>query len=368
MYCISEQQIDFILDDLRARGIEMVSLQQDLLDHICCIMEQNLEEDGNFESFYYRTIEQFYKKELCEIEEETINLLIHKNYYTMKKGMLISGLISTLLLSIGIVFKFLHFPGAAVLILFGVLLLSFLFLPLLFVLKAKESKEIKDKIILSLGFLAAISLTLGILFKVMHWPFANLLGLAAMIIMLFLFLPIYFISGIKNPDSKVNTMISSLLIIIGCALMLMLVRSPSGTRKMYVQNTKFYYTTEQIVNRELSVFEKSNLKLNLEEKNLFEFCEKIKKKIVYENVGLDEIDASFDEKNTLISEGKAADYIKNEDFDTLSEKMKNYNLSITKDKQKAVIDFSISEMKDMKINDALNILSQIQMIVLQNKQ
>ena len=91
MYCISDQQIDFILDDISARGVKMVSLQQDLLDHVCCIIEQNLEQDGDFESFYFSEIAKFYEKQLTEIEDETINLLIHKNYYVMKKIMLVSG-------------------------------------------------------------------------------------------------------------------------------------------------------------------------------------------------------------------------------------------------------------------------------------
>lgn len=280
MYCISEQQLDFIRNDIRLRGIEMVSLQQDLLDHVCCIIEQNLEEDGNFESFYLTCIEQFYSQQLSEIEEETINLLIHKNYYTMKKGMLISGILSTLFLSVGIAFKFLHFPGAAVLILLGVLLLSFLFLPLLFILKVKESKEKKDKVILGVGFLAAISLTLGVLFKVMHWPFANMLGLTSLIIMLFIFLPIYFLSGIKNPESKVNTIVSSLIIIVSCALMLMLVRSPSGTRKLYLQQTKVFYTNEQILKNEQILFSTAQHTLDAKEQALFEACAGLKKELL----------------------------------------------------------------------------------------
>ena len=75
MYSISDQQIDFILHDLAANGIETESLQQDLLDHICIIIEQNLEEDGDFDQFYAATVKTFYKKELREIEEETSLLL-----------------------------------------------------------------------------------------------------------------------------------------------------------------------------------------------------------------------------------------------------------------------------------------------------
>ncbi len=73
MYCLSETQIDFILDDISARGIEMVSLQQNLLDHVCCVIEQSLEDDCDLEHFYLQTIATFYEKELKEIEIETPN-------------------------------------------------------------------------------------------------------------------------------------------------------------------------------------------------------------------------------------------------------------------------------------------------------
>lgn len=86
MYCLSDQEIDFILHDIAARGIGMVSLRQDLLDHICCIIEHELEAGGDFKRFYEDAISRFYQSELKEIEEETVHLLTHKNYYTMKKS------------------------------------------------------------------------------------------------------------------------------------------------------------------------------------------------------------------------------------------------------------------------------------------
>jgi len=61
MYRISDQQIDYILNDIGARGVEMESLQQNLLDHVCCIIENNLEENGDFESFYKKPYKHFIK-------------------------------------------------------------------------------------------------------------------------------------------------------------------------------------------------------------------------------------------------------------------------------------------------------------------
>jgi hypothetical protein len=230
MYSISDQQIDFILDDIRARGVEMEDLQYNLLDHICCIIEQNLEANGDFENFYQRTVRQFYKHELWEIEEETISLQIFKHYYTMKKIMIGSGISSAIFMTVGILFKFMQWPGSSVLLVLGIGISSLLFLPLLFTLKAKEKKETKDKIIIGIGTFSGIILSLGILFKIMHWPGASMMGLIAVLIMLVLFLPIYFFNGIRNPDTKVNTIVSSVLIIMGCGLFFTLANTRPSIR------------------------------------------------------------------------------------------------------------------------------------------
>ena len=203
MYQLSDKQIDHILNDIGARGVEMESLQQNLLDHICCIIEQDLEENGDFESFYQKTIKTFYKDALWEIEEETLLLLTFKNYYTMKKAMIVSGTISTALLSMGLIFKFMHWPGASLGILLGIGTLSLVFLPLMFLLKIKEKQDIKDKLTIGIGAFAGILISLGILFKIMHWPYANIMMTSSLTILLLVFLPFYFFSGIRNPETKV---------------------------------------------------------------------------------------------------------------------------------------------------------------------
>ncbi len=71
MYTISDQQIDFILDDLHCRGIRTEDLQHNLLDHMCILIEEGLEEGGDFKAFYSTAIRSFYRDELSELEEET---------------------------------------------------------------------------------------------------------------------------------------------------------------------------------------------------------------------------------------------------------------------------------------------------------
>ena len=371
MYCISDQQIDFILDDISARGVKMVSLQQDLLDHVCCIIEQNLDEDGDFESFYFSEIAKFYEKQLSEIEDETINLLIHKNYYVMKKIMLFSGSSSASLLCLGILFKFMHWPGASIILLVGVILLSLVFLPLLFVLKAKEKKENKDKIVIALGALAAISLSLGVMFKVMHWPLANVLCISALFIMVFLFLPIYYFSGIKNPETKVNTVVSSIIIVAGSALILTLVRSPYGTQKMYAENTRTYLINDQILEneRQLLNLQEESLSQDLKKSSdmIYSFCQDLKETAFQKETSRTRMLVNTDNEDLLLGEANFIDYVKPSSVLELKKRIVDYNSKLTSNQQKIPMANIILSEGKTKIDLALNDLIQMQMIVLQNQ-
>ncbi|HEY4061305.1 MAG TPA: hypothetical protein VGM30_05370 [Puia sp.] len=81
MYTINDEQVDYILDDIRRHGIGIEDLQQNLLDHICILVEENLEENGDFEKFYASVIPSFYRQEMREIEEEALFLLRFKAPY-----------------------------------------------------------------------------------------------------------------------------------------------------------------------------------------------------------------------------------------------------------------------------------------------
>ncbi|NMH27296.1 hypothetical protein [Flavobacterium silvaticum] len=250
MYTLTDTQIEFIQNDIRARGVLMVGLQQDLLDHICCVIEQELDPDGNFDDFYQHRIRTFYKTDLSEIEQETIQLLTFKNYYVMKKIMLFAGAFSVLTMTAGLFFKFFHMPGASFLIAVGIILLSLVFLPLLFTLKIRENSSSRDKIITGVGTFAGILISVGTMFKIFHWPGANIIGILALSIMLLVFLPVYFFSGIRNPETKVNTIVSSIFIFYGCALILMMVRSSAASNQLMRENAEMVLRNENMLSEQ----------------------------------------------------------------------------------------------------------------------
>lgn len=383
MYQLSDQQIDFILNDISARGVEMESLQQNLLDHVCCIIEQNLEANGDFESFYQKTIKTFYKDALWEIEEETLLLLTYKNYYIMKKVMIYSGTFSAAAMILGIIFKFMHWPGAGALILLGIVSSSLIFLPLLFILKSKEKQTIKDKLIIGLGTLSGILMSLSILFRVMHWPFGFNLSMVSIIILGLVFLPFYFFTGIRDPEKKINTITFSILIIMICGLWLTLVASPKAVRVKNIRNTSEFLTYQSIFNNEKklseNIFKTDSVKSELVQlsNKVISDCESIKSQIIEFETGTKSIAQNFEEKDQFItgtSFQSSLNGLNETEITKLINDIKQYNsiinttngASMISTKNNIIEFFPNQVYSSFSTLDVLNQLTQIQMIVLQN--
>jgi len=211
MYNVTDEQVDFILNDIKAHGVILEDLQDNLLDHMCCIIEEELTEGGDFYKFYESILPRFFKRELKEIQEETDNLLTFKHYYAMKKILNISGISSAILTLVGATLKTFHLPGAGIMIVLGGFIFSLLFLPLMIALKFKDEEKKVDKWVLSFGFLIAISASAGTLLKVMHWPGANILMLGGITSFVFVYIPLYFFTRVKRPELRFNTTVNAVL-------------------------------------------------------------------------------------------------------------------------------------------------------------
>lgn len=209
---VTSEQVDYILDDLSSRGIVLEDLRDDLLDHMCCIIECEMSEDDNFYQFYESVLPRFFKESLEEIQRETDNLLRFKNFYSMIRTMKITGLLTVVFTILGAIFKTLHLPGAGVLIILGGFLFSFIFLPLLIAIKLRDEESKTDKYVLSFGFLLAIFLAVGLIFKLMHWPGATMLMLSGTVGLTFIYTPLYFFTRFRRPEVRLNTIVNSVLI------------------------------------------------------------------------------------------------------------------------------------------------------------
>ncbi len=185
---LSEQQIKLISRTIDRSGISFSHLREDLIDHVCCEMETKLAEGIDFNQAFESIKHNLGIKSLQQVQEKTL-LLIDKNYCVMKTTMKFSGIISIILLIVGILFKINHWPWAGILLTFGFFILCFFFLPSAYYIMHRENKERSLIFLYVSAFLGSVGFFLGILFRVQHWPGGAPLLTLGTIFLCFLFSP-----------------------------------------------------------------------------------------------------------------------------------------------------------------------------------
>jgi len=108
------QDIDRIRRDVRGQDICFSHLADELLDHLCCDVEQEMACGLNFSEAYRRVKEKMGHRRLKEIQEETL-YAVDTKYRNMKNTMKISGIAGTALLGFAALFKIMHWPLAGIL-------------------------------------------------------------------------------------------------------------------------------------------------------------------------------------------------------------------------------------------------------------
>jgi hypothetical protein len=373
VYILSQQQISYISDDIRHKGIGMDSLHDDLLDHVCCLLEERLTDDTDFEKKYHEIIRTFYREHLWEIEEETYLLITLKNYHTMKKITIISGLLSALILATGILFKFMFWPGAIFFIFLGITLSSLIFLPLLLVTKVKHAESTRDKIVTSTGLIIAIIISMHILFKVFYWPGANLLFHTGAALFLLTFIPAFFYAGYKRPENRNSTIITTLLMVLGCGLFFTIIRSPKAAKIKDANATRIFLQSEKLLQRKLAFMEAKKTYGGLKPVNgkIFETCEKLKTFILNKEVGATSINDDFELKGQIIGDNNVGQYFDNApEYDIICSLGNTIDLYNAEHREDA--SFNSQQVKELfrmeRSVAVLGLLNQIQMQMLEDRE
>lgn len=380
MHKITEDEIDFILDDIKANGVVIEDLQYNLLDHICCIIENEKSESEEFKEFYRKVVPRFFKKDFKEIQEETEVLLTFKNYYAMRNTLKIAGIASAILTVLGAILKTFHLPGAGIALIMGGILFSLVFLPLVIVLKFKDEESKTDKWVFSIGFLLAILITLGIIFKLMHWPYANIMMFSGLTTFVFGYVPLYFITRIRRPELRFNTIVNSVLMM-ACGGMLYALQDLGYSKKTTNDYSVYYnYIDESkasITNANLMLYKKMDTSktevvlLRNQTKSLDHLINEIKQsldaKILRKN---------GEPKNNRLHRQKGVHFTKDGfykskdelSFNDLKSAVTDYNIFIskhgTKDRQ---INIDVLSENEPIYNVLVDILNQIQLQIANNE-
>jgi hypothetical protein len=99
MATLTEEQVDHIQWDIMAKGIRLEGLRDNLLDHICILVEERLGDDDDFETVYRSVLPAFYREDLYELEAEAIFLTSLKGPYVVLSRWVFLGALFGILLS-----------------------------------------------------------------------------------------------------------------------------------------------------------------------------------------------------------------------------------------------------------------------------
>jgi hypothetical protein len=170
-----------------------VQLQSELIDHCCCAVEELMNLGMPCEEAIDRAFLRLAPDGLHEIEDAFNHIQTPLILMIMKKTLYFSGFIATFCILIGLMFKIMHWPGATAILVAGNLSLSVCLIAILYGLLT--NKTTLPRITFSrilFGIVGGMLLASGIFFKIMHWPGANILLVIGMFLITFIFLPIFF--------------------------------------------------------------------------------------------------------------------------------------------------------------------------------
>lgn len=190
---LSNQQVDAIAEMLLAHKLS-TQLHDDLLDHYCCAVEAEMARGSNFAEALTHANRLICPNGPDEIQSETQYLQSHLKNNPMKKFMYIASFLAPVSLTTSVLFKTYHLQGANMLLIMGTVLFIFALLPLIFynVYRREPQADLQLKLKVAFGYMGFALFATGLLFKMLHWPTANVQFLLGIIILNLGYFPLLF--------------------------------------------------------------------------------------------------------------------------------------------------------------------------------
>jgi hypothetical protein len=167
----------------------------------------------------------------------------------MKQKLYIFGIAVALLIFTGTIFKVNHWPAAGHMLAFGVGLLVLIFLPAALRSHYRAEGNSQNRILYIVTWVTCLVVFTGMLFKVMHWPYAGIAITIALPFPYVVFLPVFLIVTSKNKSFNIyNTVFILLLLSVNSVFCTLLALNVSRDRINESFNiAQNYYRLEKVL-------------------------------------------------------------------------------------------------------------------------
>ena len=199
---LNETQIEQIADTVNGSNIASADLKEDLIDHLCCIVEDEMSKGSEFETACRTALRRVCPNGLNEIQNETVFLLPSKSRKRLDRTMYVSSFAVLTGMLATAVMRMLHVPYTSLVLLTTMCVVLFIILPTLFIRWWKQP-PVKKRILFFgfKGLLAQIGAFLVIVssvFKIFHWPLDNVIMVLAVLFGYFGIFPLFFFKIFKK--------------------------------------------------------------------------------------------------------------------------------------------------------------------------
>lgn len=197
---LSNSQIEIIRAQV-ARSIHLQTLRDDVLDHVCCALENSEDPEGEFEEAVCKAVYDLAPEGLTQLQRDTL-MLLNIKHIVMKKFIYALGLATAIASSMGICFKLLHLQGADILLTYGLLAFTLLYVPLQVIVWYQSNPDTRssEKVKILFALLSAVLTGGAIILRLSHvsGEAVDNLFLLGAVLFSFGFLPIQFFNFYKR--------------------------------------------------------------------------------------------------------------------------------------------------------------------------
>lgn len=197
---LTDKNVEFITLAINSSKIQSIEMREDLIDHFCCAIEEEMKKGLSFEKSYDMAYQNICPDGFDEIQRETVYLLTFKNLKAMKRIMYLSGYLALIGITTTFYLRLSLFPYGGISLLLTAAILIFIFLPSLFMnlYKRELTKSISEKLKYIFGFIGIELFLVFAIFRMNHWPWSTSIFLASLVIINFAFFPFLFLKMYKR--------------------------------------------------------------------------------------------------------------------------------------------------------------------------
>ena len=255
---LTEKEIGRLNREIQKQGLTYTELQQELLDHLCCDVEAEMEEGLEFIKALEKVRKGMGNDRIQQIQEETL-LLINQKYRIMKKFMYILGMIAPAMLITGTIFKTQHWYGAGVLLTLSLFILGAIYLPVFVMVKIRDTRKEGKKVNMPMyifGLIAGIIFIAGAMFKIQHWPGAGIMISLSGLVTVLIFIPILVVQALKDKENQVQnfTILIFVLCFVAITFMMYALRVSKNVLTAFSVATEGHIASTEIVEARNSAY------------------------------------------------------------------------------------------------------------------